>query len=769
MNFGRGTRVHVVGVGGAGMSSLAVLLQGMGCVVSGCDAGNAAVLAQLRDLSIDVSDHHDATHVTHADVVLWSPAVSRDHVELVAAQRAGRRMLARPEVMAELSTLMRLIGVTGTHGKTTATSMLVHIMAAAGRDDARLLGAPVRGVGFGGHYGPGDLVAEVDESYGAFAELTPFALGLLNIEADHLDHYGSLENLEAAFAGVLSRTRGPVVVWSDDPGAARVAALAARDVVSVGRREPARWRLVDEVVSRYGAHAMLRGPLDVEIELAVTGRHNLANAALAAVLALAVGVEPAHVTQGLRHFRGAPRRFEHLGIWRGVDVVDDYAHLPGEIAATLDAARAAGYENVEAVFQPHRVTRTLRVGGEFAPAFDLADEVIITNIYTAGEANPSAVTGEFLVDIVNGRGRTRARYTPTLVEAAHALEQHATRADLLLILGAGDVTRVLDYLSEVTRPAPGDENQLAATTDRGPRDKDFMGSSAHAVYDAPLGARTTYRVGGSAAALLTLSGDQDVERFSSRLATTSYPVVAIGNGSNLLVADGVVDVVAVHLDGDFTALQVSDDAEGVRVVAGAGLDLPVAACRLASEGVVGFEWAVGVPGTFGGAVAMNAGGHGSDMKASVVRVQVWSRGLWRWLDAAAMDFSYRHSSLRPGDIVTRVELRLQRGDTTLAREQITEIVRWRRENQPGGANGGSVFRNPEGDSAGRLIEAAGLKGYRLGSAMVSPKHANFIIADPQGSANDVVGLMRHVRSAVRESSGVWLETEHRLLGFEEPW
>ncbi|NNN07825.1 MAG: UDP-N-acetylmuramate--L-alanine ligase [Acidimicrobiaceae bacterium] len=768
MNFERGTRVHIVGVGGAGMSSLAALLQGYGCIVSGCDAANAGILAELREFGVDVSDHHDARHVSEVDVVLWSPAVSRDHVELVAAQSAGGVMLARRQVLAELSTMMRVIGVTGTHGKTTATSMLVQIMAAAGRDDARLLGAPVRGVGFGGHYASGDLLAEVDESYGAFSELTPYALGLLNVEADHLDHYGSLENLEAAFADVLARTQGPVVVWTDDPGAARVAQLAARDIVSVGTQEWSSWRLEDEVVTRRGARARLVGPVDVEIDLAVTGRHNLANAALAATLALTVGVTPLSVTKGLRSFRGAPRRFEHVATWRGVDVVDDYAHLPGEIAATIEAAHAAGYRHVVAIFQPHRVTRTLLVGSKFAPAFDRADEVIITDIYSAGELNPDGITGEFLTNFVNDRGHSRAHYAPTLSGAARVLEQLATPADLVLVIGAGDVTRVLDYLSDTERRAAREE-ALAETPDPVPPEGEFLGTSHHVIYNAPLGARTTYRVGGSIAVLLTLSHDEDVEMFSSRLASSSRPIVAVGNGSNLLVADGYVDVVGVHLDGDFTALHVADVDGGVRVVAGAGLDLPVAARRLASEGVVGFEWAVGVPGTFGGAVAMNAGGHGSDMKSSVVRVQVWSRGQWRWIDAAAMDFSYRHSAVAAGDIVTRVELRLQRGDATHAREQISEIVRWRREHQPGGANAGSVFRNPDGDSAGRLIEDAGLKGYRRGTAMVSDKHANFIIADHLGLANDIVELMRHVRSTVGAESGVWLETEHRLLGFKEVW
>lgn len=764
MIVGPTTRVHIVGVGGAGMSSLAALLVGYGCAVSGCDAAHSEMLEQLAGLGVEVSDHHDATHVRDVDVVLWSPAVPRDHVELLAARGGECVMLARPEVLAELASAMRLIGVTGTHGKTTATSMLVQIMAAAGRDDARLLGAPVRGVGFGGHYAPGDLLAEVDESYGAFSALHAYAMGLLNVEADHLDHYGSLENLEAAFADVLTRTTGPVVVWTDDPGAARVASRVPRDVVSVGTHPNAWWRLVDEEHTRRGSRARLVGPVDVELDLAVLGHHNLANAALAGALAMALGVQPAHVTEGLARFRGAPRRFDHLGTWRGIDVVDDYAHLPGEIGATVAAARAGGYRSIVAVFQPHRVSRTLSVGEDFAPAFDDVDTVIVTDIYTAGEENPEGLNGEYVANFLSRRGRTLTHYAPTLLEAARSLEQYATDADLVLIVGAGDVTHVLDHLDDVA--AYPMDSWPSAAVHPSPRSAGaFLGTGPQVVYDAPVGALTTYRVGGSVAALVTLSNDADVHEFSSALSSSTRPVVAIGNGSNLVVAEGRHEVVAVRLDGDFTDLQVEERGTEVLVLAGAALDLPVAARRLAAEGVVGFEWAVGVPGTFGGAVAMNAGGHGSDMQASVSRVEVWSAGRTRWLDAAELHFGYRHSSLEVGDIVTRVELRLERGDATLAREQISSIVRWRRENQPGGANAGSVFRNPPGDSAGRLIDAAGLKGIRLGTAMVSPKHANFIIADPGGSANDVVALMRHVRERVHATTGVTLEYEHRLLGF----
>ena len=203
------------------------------------------------------------------------------------------------------------------------------------------------------------------------------------------------------------------------------------------------------------------------------------------------------------------------------------------------------------------------------------------------------------------------------------------------------------------------------------------------------------------------------------------------------------------------------------VEAGAGLDLPIAARRLSGEGVAGFEWAVGVPGTFGGAVVMNAGGHGSNMAASVTKVHTISANGPREWDAVELGFAYRSSAIDRSDLVTRVTLRLARGDAQASLAQIKEIVRWRREHQPGGANAGSVFRNPEGDHAGRLIEVAGCKGLRVGSAVVSEKHSNFIIADPGGSANDVYELLVEVRDRVLEATGILLVTEHRFLGFGE--
>lgn len=284
---------------------------------------------------------------------------------------------------------------------------------------------------------------------------------------------------------------------------------------------------------------------------------------------------------------------------------------------------------------------------------------------------------------------------------------------------------------------------------------------------APFGARTTYRVGGRVRALVTLSCDDDLNELGPIIAALNLPWRVIGNGSNLLVADGEHDVIGVAMTGDFAKLTWNDEGEDVVVVAGGGLDLPVAARRLAKVGVAGFEWAVGVPGTFGGAVVMNAGGHGSDMKASVDTVRTWDMSGFRIVHRDELAFGYRASAIGLGQLVTSVTLRLHRGVSANCESQLRDIVRWRREHQPGGANGGSVFQNPDGDYAARLIELAGCKGRRFGTAVVSEKHANFIIADANGLANDVFDLLCTVRDEVFQKTGVLLHSEHRFLGFTD--
>ena len=284
--------------------------------------------------------------------------------------------------------------------------------------------------------------------------------------------------------------------------------------------------------------------------------------------------------------------------------------------------------------------------------------------------------------------------------------------------------------------------------------------------DVPLGPLTTYRVGGRAALLLEARSEDDLALARRAVSESGVPVLVVGRGSNLLVADQGFPGLALVVGEGLDAVDVETGA--CRVRAGAGAFLPVVARRTAAAGLTGLEWAVGVPGSVGGAVRMNAGGHGSDVAASLVSARVVDLAGDRPAERTAADLAlgYRRSEVGPAEVVVEATFALASGRRDECEARIGEIVRWRREHQPGGQNAGSVFTNPPGDSAGRLVDAAGLKGFRVGSATVSPKHANFVQADEGGRADDVMALIREVRRRVEETTGVRLEPELRLVGFE---
>ena len=448
-HFHRGTRVHIVGVGGAGMSGLARLLHELGCDVSGSDAAASRVLDALAASGIRVRVGHDAAHLSEVDVVTWSPAVERDNVEIGAAIERGATALARAEVLADLAESQATIGLTGTHGKTTATSMMAQVFAAAGRDPSRLLGAAVRGLGPNGHWGPDGLLLEVDESYGTFDLVRPAALGVLNVDVDHLDHYGTPASLEAAFARLIARTTGPVVAW-DEPGARRAAALAGREVTWVGLTGET-WRVEDVVLSRRAARFTLSGAARLEISLAVTGAHNVADAAVVATLALATGIDAPAVVEGVGRFTGAPRRFEYRGTWRGADVYEDYAHLPTEVRAALAGARAAGYANVTAVFQPHRYSRTRHQALAFADSFVDAQRVIITDVYAAGEPDPGDVSGRLVLEAIRrAHPGVACDYVDDPRAALSVLATLEDPGDAVILIGAGDIGDIAGELVGAT-------------------------------------------------------------------------------------------------------------------------------------------------------------------------------------------------------------------------------------------------------------------------------------------------------------------------------
>jgi UDP-N-acetylmuramate--alanine ligase len=450
-----GGRIHLVGIGGAGMSAIARVLREAGYEVSGSDQRESAVLTALRGLGVTVEIGHRPRRVQGAALAVASAAVPATNVELEAARAAGIPVRSRGEVLAALVEGSRTVAVAGTHGKTTTSGMVATIAQAGGLDPTWLLGADLAHRGAGGHLGGGPVsIVEADEAYGSFLWLTPAVAVVTNVEEDHLDHYGTVAALEAAFARFAGQVGETLVLCADDPRALALAAAARPGVslVTYGLTGPP-----GELPGGRGPHLTAAGVttgvdgssfvLTVDgrelapVRLRIAGRHNVVNALGAAAAGMALGLGAEDVARGLGSFAGASRRFEYRGRFHGADLVDDYAHHPTEIAATLEAARWGPWRRVIVVFQPHLYSRTQAMWRAFGAALSQADVVVVTDIYGAREQPVPGVTGKLVVDAAcDAHPGLRVAYLPRLDEAAGYVRTLLTEGDLLLSLGAGDVT-----------------------------------------------------------------------------------------------------------------------------------------------------------------------------------------------------------------------------------------------------------------------------------------------------------------------------------------
>ena len=439
-------RLHIVGVGGAGMSGIATVLVRMGHQVSGSDLRDSATLARLRLLGVEASVGHDAANVANGvDAVIISTAIPRQNPEVVEAERRGVRVYRRAEALAALVATRRSVAVAGSHGKTTTSSMLALCLRAAGWHPSFLIGGDLNEVGSNAAYDDGEwLVVEADESDGTFLELGPHAAVVTNIEADHLDHYGDLDALVQAFGTFLANVPGPRIVSADDP---LTAALAARiaGVATFGVSDRADYRIVGYVGGRTGSRFELTygDELVGVIELPVPGAHNAANAAAAAAMATELGVPFDAVRSALGGFAGVARRFQARGEIDGVTLIDDYAHSPGEVAAMIAAAREGDWGRIIVVFQPHRYSRTAHLWRDFADSFVGADAVVLTDVYSAGEAPVPGISGYLLVrSVLDAHPSLAVTYLPKRADLVDHVLVATRPGDLVLTLGAGDLTTV---------------------------------------------------------------------------------------------------------------------------------------------------------------------------------------------------------------------------------------------------------------------------------------------------------------------------------------
>ena len=448
LDLSRSRRVHVGGIGGAGMSAIASVLAAMGHEVSGSDLKSSAALERLASSGVAVHVGHDAGHVGDAEVLAVSSAVSAANPEVREAARRGLPVLSRAQALASVAACRRCVAVSGTHGKTTTTSMLSLALVEAGLHPSFLIGGDVNEIGTNAVWDTGEwLVLEADESDGTFLQLDPEIAVVTNVEPDHLDYYGDFDHMVDAFDRFCTGRAGGVVAGADDAVSARLGALHGADLVGTAAGSTYRVEKLQMGVDGVAFDLACGGRVLGRVALPVTGANIALNAATAIVAALRVGVEFDAARRALARFAGVARRYEWRGEWRGVQFVDDYAHLPTEVSAVIDAARHTGPGRLVVVFQPHRYSRMASLGERFADAFVGADVVVVADVFAAGEDPIPGVTGAMVADAVRRAHPTAdATFVPGRAELRTYVAALLRPGDLCLTLGAGDLTSLPDEL-----------------------------------------------------------------------------------------------------------------------------------------------------------------------------------------------------------------------------------------------------------------------------------------------------------------------------------
>jgi UDP-N-acetylmuramate--alanine ligase len=457
--FFKPQHVHFVGIGGIGMSGIAEVLLSLGYQVSGSDIRLSPITERLKQLGATIYVGHEAGNAAGAKAVVVTSALDADNAEVAEARRLQIPVIPRGELLAELMRLKFGIAIAGSHGKTTTTSMVASIMNAAGLDPTVVVGGRVAGMGgSNARLGKGTvLVVESDESDGSFLKLAPIVAVVTNIDREHLDHYASLDEIQAAFTDFVNRVPfyGVAVLCMEDENIQQMFPSIRRRTITYGRSAQVDLEIQEVVLSPGESDFRIRrrGENLGLFHLNVPGAHNVLNAAAAIGVGLELDISLEKIREGMASFSGVDRRFSVRGVEHGVTVVDDYGHHPTEVKATLAAARLSPYRQIHVLFQPHRFSRTKHLLEEFGTAFHQADDLYLLDIYAASEPEIEGVTTESLLEKIRSYGHRSAHYAPSMEEGIAAIAAAAEPGDLIVTLGAGSVSHAAEKILEKLREA----------------------------------------------------------------------------------------------------------------------------------------------------------------------------------------------------------------------------------------------------------------------------------------------------------------------------
>ena len=766
--FGREVKsIHCVGVAGMGVGPLAIYLAQLGFKVSGeDDAMIESMRAHLERAGVALTVAGGIP--PQCDLVVCSSAISPAHPAFIAASARQIPLVRRGELLAEVVRDKKLVAVCGSHGKTTTTAMLIAALRRANFPAGYVLGGLFNDDGIApARAGSNDwVVAEIDESDGTIDRFSPAITVTVNLDWDHPDYYRQQADLEATFAALFERTTQAVLISDACALSARVASQqrGKTPVHTFGRTGDYRGQVESESDERQTlALNHLFSPSRATVR--AVGEFNAANATAALAAAHLMGA--ALSVSLLADYPGVRRRQSVLHSTAGLTVIEDYAHHPSEIRALLTSLRRRLGKSgrLVVVFQPHRYSRTAQFKAEFAAALALADRVQLLDVYAAGEALiAGGTTADLYAELRKNAPSLSAAYYPgqpcVLLDR---LSREITAGDLVAFVGAGDIDqRAREWIALMSekQKAAARWDEFAAVL------REKVSPATKVKREESLAEKTTMRVGGAARIYVEPASADDLREVLKETRTRAVAIHILGRGSNLLIPDDGVDGVVISFN--HASWQIFEPRPDGRVWVGAGLRLKNL-CGLATKaGLVGFEFLEGIPGNVGGALRMNAGAMGGWMFDVVEEVRLMTRdGEERLMKRAEMHVDYRHCAELHEAIALGALLRpaAQSAADDIAR-QIDVYRDKRQKSQPREPSAGCIFKNPPGNSAGKLIDEAGLKGERVGDAEVSPVHANFIVNRGHATSADVIELVRRIRARVEQAKGVKLEPEVLLYGKE---
>lgn len=753
-----GSTVYLVGIGGCGVSGLAHLLLDLGFRMVGSDLAANEETRQLaeRGATIHLGHHAEQLAAAHPILVAYSSAIRLDNPELKAAERLQIPLARRALLLAALVHRQRGVCVAGMHGKTTTSALLAFALENLGANPSYAIGALVPQLARHARLSVASenlFIAEADESDGTLSEFRPQHAIVLNVDAEHLDFYANLDAICREFANFAQQTHDTLVFCADDP---RLAELFARrpGAISYGFHPLANYRLVVTSAAS-GFEVWHSGQKLGDFTVRLIGEKNISNAGSVIALLHRLGYAPEQIARAIADFTGAARRQQELFSDARFRVFDDYGHHPAEIQATLQAFKSLGARRLLVAFQPHRFTRTQSLMSEFATCFGRADKLWVADIYAASEPEIPGVTSAKLVEAIHAT--QTAEHIPSLDGLRRAVRAAMLPGDVVLFLGAGDITKAAHELAAELREESVSSNEQLLTELTA-----SLSPESIVRRDEPLAKRTTLRVGGKADLYAEPASEDDLSRLLKFCARHQLKFTLLGRGSNLLIKDGGIRGVVICLNHpNFSRLEIIGD----KLSCGAGVKLKAVSVEARRAGLAGLEFLEGIPGSLGGSMRMNAGAMGSWLFDVVEKIRFMDyAGVAHERVASEVNVEYRGCPLFKNHIALGAVLKGQptAAETVAARMQQYSSKRW--ESQPKEPSAGCIFKNPKTIPAGKLIDELGLKGTRVGGAMVSDVHGNFIVNADNATASDVLSLIEVVKQRAKSARGIELETEVEILG-----